>query len=284
MGSPRTVGGGNHAGTKPATAARMHDYLLGGIYNFPADREAADAIMAMFPRTRLVAQMDRAFLRRAVIHMCERGVTQFLDIGSGIPTEGNVHEIAQQANPAARVVYVDIDTVAVAESLGMLEGNEFAIAVQGDVRNPPAILEHPQVRKQPDFGQPVAVLLVGVLHFVGDDKQARESVRQLVNGVPAGGYLAVTHLIDETPPDFAQSDELNRVHDVINRQTTTMLRMRTRAEVGEYFEGSKLVDPGIVPVWEWRPEPGDLTPASINASYDTALGGVYGGVGRIPAK
>jgi hypothetical protein len=278
------AGGGNHAGNKPATAARMHDYLLGGIYNFPADREAADAIVAMFPRTRLTAQMDRAFLRRTVIHMCERGVAQFLDIGSGIPTEGNVHEIAQQANPDARVVYVDIDTVAVAESQAMLEGNESAVAVQGDLRQPQAILEHPQVRKQLDFGQPVAILLVGVLHFVGDDEQARESVRQLLACATAGGYLAVTHLINETPPDFAQSDDLNRVHDVINRQTTTMLRMRTRAQVGEFFKGTELVDPGIVPVWEWRPEPGELSPASINAGYDTALGGLYGGVGKIVAR
>lgn len=288
MGSGRPAGGGNHAGAKPATAARMYDYYLGGIHNFPADRQAADAIIAMFPRTRMAAQVNRAFLRRAVTFLCRMGVNQFLDIGSGIPTEGNVHEIAQQVNPQARVVYVDIDPVAVAESQEMLEGNKLAIAVQGDARHPAAILEHPQVLKQLDFGQPIAVLLVAVLHFVSDDRQARELVRQLVDGVSEGSYLAVTHLIDETTPDFTRSDDLKRVHDVYHRQTSTMLRMRTRAQIREYFEGLELVDPGVVPVWEWRPTPDDPFPVSDNADhgadYNTASGGIFGGVGRIPGR
>jgi hypothetical protein len=281
MGSGRLAGGGNSAGAKPATAARMYDYYLGGIHNFPADREAADAIIRMFPRTRMAAQVNRAFLRRAVTHLCQIGVTQFLDIGSGIPTEGNVHEIAQEADPQARVVYVDIDPVAVAESQEMLEGNEFAIAIQGDACHPLTILEHPQVRKQLDFDRPIAVLLVAVLHFVSDDHQARELVRQLLAGVPAGSYLVLSHLIDETTPDSANGDDLKRVHDLYHRQTATMLRMRTRAEVADFFQGLKLVDPGIVQVWHWNPGPDDEGPARDDPAYNATSGGIFGGVGML---
>ena len=121
---------------RPATAARIYDYFLGGTHNFPADREAAETIIAMFPSTRTAAQVNRAFLRRTVRFVGKQGVIQFLDIGSGIPTEGNVHEIAQEAEPQARVVYVDIDPVAVAESQEMLEHNEFAVAIHGDACEP----------------------------------------------------------------------------------------------------------------------------------------------------
>jgi S-adenosyl methyltransferase len=289
MGSGPLAGGKNHGGNKPATAARMYDYFLGGIHNFPADRQAADAIISMFPRTRMAAQLNRAFLRRAVAHLGEVGVNQFLDIGSGIPTEGNVHEIAQGTNPQARVVYVDIDPVAVAESQEMLEGNKFAIAINGDLCRPQTILEHPPVRKHLDFDQPIAVLLVAVLHFVHDDDQARESVRRLMDSVPAGSYLVLSHLIDETTPDFDRRDDLKRVHDVYHRQTATLLRMRTRAQVHEYFEGLDLIDPGLVPVWHWKPAPDDpVIPASNtsgdNSGHNPASGGIFGGVGRIPGS
>lgn len=284
MSMARPVGGGSHAGGKPATAARMYDYYLGGIHNFPADREAADAIIAMFPRTRLAAQVNRAFLRRTVKYLCEIGVRQFLDIGSGVPTEGNVHEIAQAVDPTARVVYVDIDPVAVSESQEMLEGNEYATAVQGDARDARKILEQPQVRKHLDFDQPIAVLLVAVMHFINDDTEARDLVRQLVDGVPPGSYLVMSHLIDETKKDFEKAQDLDRVHDVYSRRTATNLRMRTRAQLAEFFEGLEMVDPGIAWVWDWRPAPDDPAADIDRAEYDTATGGIAGGVGKRPAQ
>jgi hypothetical protein len=267
---------------KPATAARMYDYYLGGTYNFPADRQAADAIIAMFPYTVLAAQVNRAFLRRAVSSLCEMGVSQFLDIGSGIPTEGNVHEIAQAVNPQARVVYVDIDPVAVAESQEMLERNDLAVAIRGDLRNPRPILDHPQVRKLLDFQQPVALLLVAVLHFLNDDDEARRAVRQLLDALPSGSYLVASHVIDESSPDFERIEDLKRVHDVYKRQTSTALRMRTRAELSEFFEGLELVDPGVVWVWDWRPPPGEELPVAVSqVRPETIKGGIAGGIGRI---
>ncbi|HZM83194.1 MAG TPA: SAM-dependent methyltransferase [Candidatus Limnocylindrales bacterium] len=279
MSAVRLAGGGDRQ-AKPATAARMYDYFLGGTHNFPADREAADAIVAMFPATLLAARVNRAFLRRTVNYLCEMGISQFLDIGSGIPTEGNVHEIAQAANPRARVVYVDIDPVAVAESQEMLEGNDLAIAIRGDARYPRQIIAHPQVRKLLDFEQPVAVLLVAVLHFVGDDDEVKSLVRQLVDAVPKGSYLVASHVIDESSPDFERIEDVKRVHDVYKRQTSTALRMRTRAELGEFFEGWELVDPGIVWVWEWKPTPGEPPPVTVDAHYHIK-GGIAGGVARI---
>ncbi|WP_117208914.1 SAM-dependent methyltransferase [Allorhizocola rhizosphaerae] len=263
---------------KPATAARMYDFFLGGTHNFPADREAAKAIIGMFPHTPVAAQVNRAFLRRAVRYLCEQGVRQFLDIGSGIPTEGNVHEIVQEASPGARVVYVDIDPVAVAESQELLQGNAHATAIQGDLRNPGAILSHPQVRKVLDFDQPIAVLLVAVLHFIDDDA-AHGAVRQLLGAVCPGSYLVVSHLLDDDPDEPAATpEELDRVHDIYKRQTAAMLRLRTLPEIKRFFDGLEPVDPGIGFVFDWRPAPDD--PGVGNA---VARQAAAGGIGRMPA-
>jgi hypothetical protein len=259
---------------KPATAARIYDYFLGGTHNFPADREAAETILRMFPRTRMAAQVNRAFLRRAVRFLCARGVTQFLDIGSGIPTEGNVHEIAQQAEPEARTVYVDIDPVAVSESQEMLEHNEFAVAIQGDAREPRSIVEHPLVRKVLDFDRPVAVLMVALLHFVADDDEAKAIVGHLMDALPSGSYLVVSHVVDETTPDYVQSEDVRRVHEVYRKQTSSMLRLRTRVEVEAFFDGVELLEPGVVWLTDWRQEPGDPIPAEDDIAYYVAAGGV----------
>ncbi|HZM75747.1 MAG TPA: SAM-dependent methyltransferase [Candidatus Limnocylindrales bacterium] len=260
--------------SKPATAARIYDYFLGGTHNFPADCEAANNILAMFPATRMATQVNRAFLRRTVRFLGRAGITQFLDIGSGIPTEGNVHEIAQEAVPDARVVYVDIDPVAVAESQEMLEHNEFAMAVYGDARDPRSIVDHPTVRKVLDFDKPVAVLMVALLHFVADDDEARTIVRQLLDVVPSGSYLVISHVIDETAPDYVQSGDVRRVHEVYRKQTATILRLRTRPEIERYFEGLELVEPGLVWLTDWRQEPDDPIPAEDDVAYYVAAGGV----------
>jgi hypothetical protein len=259
---------------KPATAARIYDYFLGGTHNFPADREAAETIIKMFPATRMAAQVNRAFLRRAVRFLCAQGVTQFLDVGSGIPTEGNVHEIAQDAAPETRVVYVDIDPVAVAEGQEMLERNEFAVAIQGDAREPGSIVEHPIVRKMLDFERPVAVLMAALLHFVTDDDEAKAIVRQMLGVLPSGSYLVVSHVVDETAPDYVQSEDVRRVHDVYRKRTASILRLRTRAEVEEFFEGLELIEPGVVWLSDWRQEPGDPIPADDDVAYYVTAGGV----------
>ncbi|HEY2792973.1 MAG TPA: SAM-dependent methyltransferase, partial [Micromonosporaceae bacterium] len=160
---------------KAATAARIYDYFIGGTHNFPADRAAAQEAIRRAPTIPAISRANRAFLRRAVRFAAEAGIRQFLDIGSGIPTEGNVHEIAQSIAADSRVVYVDIDPVAVAESLAILEGNDRATAIRGDLRDAAAILSAPEVGAL-DFGRPVAVLLCAVLHFMPDDDEVRTAI------------------------------------------------------------------------------------------------------------
>ena len=239
---------------KPATAARMYDYYLGGTHNFPADREAAEGMIAIYPQMLAVARANRAFLGRAVRFAAGQGVRQFLDIGSGIPTQGNVHEVADAVTDGARVVYVDIDPVAVAESLDLLEGNPRATAIHGDLKDPQPILDHPQVQELIDFNQPVALLLASVLHFVPDDF-AFDAVARLVGTLPSGSLLAVSHGL--SPEDLATEAEEAAAKGVYQRQTATPLTLRSRAGVALFFEGLDVVDPGLVWLPMWRPEPTD---------------------------
>jgi hypothetical protein len=260
---------------KPATAARIYDYHLGGTHNFPADRAAAQAVAERFPLTPAIARTGRAFLRRAVRVLADSGVRQFLDIGSGIPTVGNVHEIAQGVAPESRVVYVDVDPVAVSESLEILEGNDRATAIRGDVRNPRAILGHPQVRRLLDFDRPVGVLLCAVLHFVPDDAEARGSVSQLLAAVPSGSYLVVSHAGTDVP---GADEGVEAIQDVYKRQTATPFTMRSRAAVTGFFEGLELIEPGVVWSPQWRPGPDD--PADFLDRPELSVG--LCGVGRKP--
>ena len=170
------------------SAARMYDYYLGGHHNLAIDREAADAAIAIYPEFPLIMQANRAFLRRAVVYLAEQGIDRFLDIGSGIPTVGNVHQIVQQINPSARVVYVDVDPVAVTHSTAVLRGVPNATIIEADLRQPKTILDHPDVRDLLGAGQPVALILAFVLHFVVDDAQARWVVRELRDALPPHSY------------------------------------------------------------------------------------------------
>ncbi|GIJ30779.1 hypothetical protein Vqi01_59410 [Micromonospora qiuiae] len=261
---------------KPATAARIYDYYLGGTHNFPADREAAQAMLQVLPLGPQLAKTNRAFLRRAVRYLAESGVRQFLDIGSGIPTEGNVHEIVQQVEPDARVVYVDIDPVAVAESLELLEGNPLATAVNGDLRDPQSILSHPQVTAMLDFERPIGLLLGAVLHFVSDDEVAYDAVEQLRAALVPGSCLLVSHATaDEVPHD---QDEIDVAHDIYRRKTATPLGLRTRSQIERFFAGLDLVEPGVVWLPLWRPAPDD--PQYF--ADDPKLSAGLGGVGRVP--
>src|SRR5690348_13220305 len=186
------------ASRKAATAARMYDYYLGGVHNFPADRAAADAVIERFPFIPAAARANRAFVVTAVRHLSESGVRQFLDIGSGIPTVDNVHSIARRVHPETKVAYVDIDPVAVAESIDILDGDAAAVAVRGDVQQPDVILEHPDLRRLLDFDQPIGVILAAVLHFVPEHKVADDAVVKLIASVAPGSYFVMSHSAKES--------------------------------------------------------------------------------------
>jgi S-adenosyl methyltransferase len=261
---------------KPATAARIYDYHLGGTHNFPADRAAGQAVADLNPLVPVMARTNRAFLRRAVTYLTEAGIRQFLDIGSGIPTEGNVHEIAQSLAPEARVVYVDIDPVAVMESLEILDGNDHATAIRADLVEPQVILQHPLVRDLLDFDEPIALLLGAVLHFVPDDARALDAVSQLRSALPPGSYLVISHAGSfETVERRAAVDaQVKTVQGVYEQRTTTPFRLRSRAELAQFFTGMELVEPGLVWLPEWRPAPDDPQDFADDPSRSFGIGGV----------
>jgi len=237
---------------KPS-AARMYDYYLGGHHNFEIDRKMAEQAIASWPDLPLIMQANRAFLRRAVNYVIDQGIDQFLDIGSGIPTIGNVHEIAQRANKNARVVYVDVDPVTVAHSESILQGTSSVGVIQGDIRQPAQILAHPTVRELLDFDKPVAVLMVAVLHFVIDDEEIQRSLPALRGVLTSGSYVVIAHASNEDKP------RETREHETLYRQTSTPITMRPRHAIEQFFDGFDLIDPGLVYYPLWRPEgPNDL--------------------------
>jgi hypothetical protein len=259
---------GDMAG-KPATAARMYDYYLGGVHNFPADRAAAKQVTAVFPFVPAAARANRAFLGRAVRLLVDAGIRQFLDIGSGIPTAGNVHEIAQAAAPDSRVVYVDIDPVAVSEGQEILARNDAASALLGDLRDPAAILAHPGVTQLLDLGRPTALLLCAVLHFVPADAEASDLVGTLTAALAPGSHLVASHAAAESFLPVVQ--QVGPGEDVYRRRTATPGTVRTRDEVRRFFDGLDLLEPGVVWASAWRPDGGG--PAETE-------GGIWAGVGR----
>jgi len=248
----------------------MWDYFLGGHHNFAVDRQAAEQAIKLYSDLPLVAQVTRAFLGRAVRFMLDQGVDQFLDVGSGIPTVGNVHEIAQRGNPAASVVYVDIDPVAVAHSQRILRGVANAVAVQADARRPEGIVGHPDVRRALDWTRPIGVLAIALFHFVPDDAQARGILRILGDALSSGSYLALTHATaDGVDPALAERGEQ------LYRRTSAPLHFRTRDQIAGLFEGLELVEPGVVYVPLWRPES-----ASDLLHEQPIRSANYAGVGR----
>jgi hypothetical protein len=257
-----------------ASVARVYDYLLGGRHHSPADREVAQTILASIPTARVGVLANRAFLRRAVRYLAESGVRQFLDIGSGLPTEGNVHEIAQSVIPDARVVYVDIDPDAVTESLTILDGNPHATAVVGNLLHPDAILDNPQVRGVLDFDQPIALLIVAVAHFIDDDADPFTAVARLRSALPAGSYLVFSHLSNEGQ-DFKDGDV--QVDATYRQRVGSAVKMRNRQEITRFFEGLDLVEPGLVWAAEWHPDPAD-TLTFDDPRHSMSLVGI----GRVP--
>ncbi|MGW1893607.1 SAM-dependent methyltransferase [Streptomyces sp. NPDC002004] len=251
------------------SVSRIYDYYLGGSHNFEVDREAARRAMEFMPGLPKIMQANRAFMRRAVRYAAEQGITQFLDIGSGIPTFGNVHEVAQSASPGARVVYVDHDPVAVAHSRAVLEGNADAGVVAADLRKPRDILTSEPVVRLLDLGRPVALLLVAVLHFLEDADDPYAAVAELRDALAPGSLLIVTHAaLDGIPVPAEQAGGAVGVY----RDIRSPLIMRTRDEIARFFEGYDMVEPGLVPMPQWRPDTSEEEdPYSFSG---------YGGVGR----
>ncbi|MFD4759561.1 SAM-dependent methyltransferase [Streptomyces sp. NPDC058439] len=254
------------------SVSRMYDFYLGGSHNFEVDREAARKAMEFMPGLPKIMQANRAFMRRAVRYAVSEGVNQFLDIGSGIPTFGNVHEVAQAADPEARVAYVDHDPVAVAHSRVVLEGNERAVIAAADLRNPQGIVKSPEITGLLDLDRPVALLLVAVLHFIEDSDDPQTAVAELREALAPGSLIVITHASYEGIP--LAPEEAGGTVDVY-RNIRSPLVMRTRDEVTRFFEGYAMVEPGLVSMPNWRPD----TPLAPEHEDPFAFSG-FAGVGR----
>jgi hypothetical protein len=256
----------NNVDVDVPSAARVYDFLLGGAHNFDIDRIVGKKVLEVQPNGRQIARSNRAFLARAVRYLIDNGITQFLDLGSGIPTVGNVHEVAQRANPDCRVVYVDYDAVAVAHSQLILQGNERAAVVDADLRQPDVVLNNPIVRRFLDFDRPIGLLMVAVFHFVADEKRPLDIVARYRAALPSGSYIALSHLT----ADQMRAESAAVVEAMKNSKDP--MYFRSYDEVVALFEGLELVDPGVVSAPDWRGDDGDANPQA----------GVYVGLGRVP--
>ncbi|MGN6676865.1 MAG: SAM-dependent methyltransferase [Streptosporangiaceae bacterium] len=248
------------------SVARLYDYFLGGTRNFAADRELARELLLVEPNARYIATENRAFLGRAVRYLLCAGIRQFIDLGSGIPTQENVHEIAQKGNPEARVVYVDNDPVAVAHSKHILGDNANAAVIEADIRDPWSVIDHPLVASLIDFSEPVGLLMVTVLQFVPDRDDPVGVCGKFASVLASGSYLAISHAIDEAAPGAAAQSR-----DLYNKATASA-HIRTRAEIMRVFGGFDLVKPGLVYLPLWRPDGGQPD--------HPELAWIHAGVGR----
>lgn len=236
-----------------ASSARIYDYLLGGTDHYEVDRQAAEAFLAGVPNARNSARATRGFALRAARFMAEQGVRQFLDIGAGIPTTPNIHEIVRSVHPQARVVYVDNDAIAIAKGQA-LRDEPGVITVDGDLREPAGFLANPEVTGQLDFSRRVGVLTVAIWHFVSDDAldQAQLGLRE---SLAPGSFLALSHACTENIP-LAQI----RAGEALYKQTTNTVKARTRTRIAALLNGFHIVEPGLVTLHEWQPRPGDPYP------------------------
>lgn len=247
-------------------AARMYDYYLGGSHNFAHDRAAAERAVTVTPAMIPGARANRAFLRRAVQFCLDAGVRQFLDLGSGIPTVGHVHEIAHKVDPSTRVAYVENEPVAVAHTHRMLSNTPTATVTQADLQKPQEVLNAAGVAELLDFREPVAVLAVAVLHFIADADDPAGILNAYCRAVPSGSFLAVSHITDhyDTPEKVAEIDRLYS-------STTHAARHRSYADFTALLGDRTLVDPGAVYASDWRPEPGDVPPEGARTAFWAAV-------------
>jgi S-adenosyl methyltransferase len=249
-----------------ASIARVYDYVLGGKDNFAVDRKAAEAFISVVPEAPLIARDNRAFVRRAVRYLAgEAGIRQIVDIGSGLPTAGNVHEIAHEVNPSVRVVYVDVDPVVLAHARALLADNDTTVVITADVREPDSIFDHPTTRGHIDDSEPFAVLATGILHHLSDAEQPERIAAAIRNRLPSGGYLVIANFVDAGEP---RARALERAFLEGGLGTG---RFRTREEQIGYFAGLDLVDPGFVFATDWRPDADTPMDSPVRTLY---IGGV----------
>ncbi|GGO94054.1 SAM-dependent methyltransferase [Wenjunlia tyrosinilytica] len=236
-----------------AHSARMYDYYLGGRTNFTADREAVGRVMAVFPAALVAARANREFMHRATRFLAGSGMRQFLDIGTGIPTSPNLHEVAQRVAPECRVVYTDNDPIVLAHAQALLcsHASGRTAYAEGDVTDPEAVLSTAALRDTLDLDRPVALSLNALLHFVGDDQGAHKIVEHLKGALASGSTLAISHATWEFAPEA-----MERVAEVY-RSAGTRLHFRSREEISRFFDGWELIEPGIVPSSKWRPDDPD---------------------------
>jgi S-adenosyl methyltransferase len=256
-------------GAEPAQAnpARVYDLLLGGSHHFASDRAFAAQVRTTWPQAAQTMRANRAFLGRATRYLAaEAGIRQFLDIGSGLPTTGNVHEVAQQIAPDAQVVYVDNDPVAVQHSRVVLAGTSSAVAIQADLRHPHEILAHPELRELLDLTRPVGLLLVAVLHFIPDDQDPATLVAWLRDELPAGSYLVITHATGDS-----QGAEVASAGETYARSMPSF-QLRSHSRIREFFGDFHLIDPGLVFIPDWRPD------IQQDTEKDTGQAAGYAGV------
>jgi len=252
--------------TSVAHQARIYDYWLGGKDNFAADRKAAEEAAAAYPGVVTGARANRQFLARAVRHLAaDAGIRQFLDIGTGIPTANNTHEVAQAAAPGSRVVYVDYDPVVLIHARALLASNDQGLVdyVDADLRDTGTILE--QASRMLDFSRPVAIMLIAILHAIGDDDDPYQIVAKLMDAAPPGSYLVLSHVASDI--DSEQIADATARLNQVSRQHFTL---RDHAQVLRFFDGLELLEPGVVRVEEWRA-------SELEARYRSA---VWGGMGR----
>ncbi len=258
------------------SVARMYDYYLGGKDSFPADREAAEQVIAVGRQLgvdiREGAVANRTFLIRGVRHLAESGVRQFLDLGTGLPTQDNIHQVVQRITPDAKVVYSDNDPIVLAHARALLADNPSTIIVDGDIREPEAILE--AAAGHLDFTRPVAVVMAAVLHFLRDDAEVRRIIETLRRPLVPGSHLMISHGYVE--PDQDNKDQAAQVGGIYRRSTAGVLAWRDREHLLGWFEGLELLEPGVVPVQRWREEDDPYDWPSLFS------GGLLGGVARVP--
>jgi hypothetical protein len=252
----------------------MYDYLLGGKDNYAADRAAIEAQREIYPDLPFAALANRAFLGRAVRYLtAEAGIRQFLDIGTGIPTAGNTHQVAQEVAPETRVVYVDYDPVVLAHARALLTSHEAGATeyIDADLRDTPAILA--QASQLLDVSKPVAVTLIAILHAIPDSDHPHEIVATLMDAVPSGSYLAISHMAT----GLLDTETQHGLEAHSGRMMQQHLTARSREQVARFFAGMDLVAPGLVRVEDWRPEPGAGAVGGIGRQASSAL---WGAVGR----
>jgi len=249
----------------------MYDYWLGGKDNFAADREAAERLARAIPQLPLLARQNRDFLRRAVRFCAGEGITQFLDIGSGLPTNQNVHEVAQLVNPDSRVVYADIDPVVISHAQALLSSRQTA-AVRGDLCRPDDILGAPEVLRLIDFSQPVAVLVLAVLHIIPDEADPAGCVARLRDAMAPGSYLVISHA-DVSLDHVIGTRRLTPAAQELDKAVKALesVPARTRDEIAVFFGDLTLVEPGLTDIWAWRP---DSVTAVTTSDFMRILGGV----------